>query len=685
MISLKKNLLRLKNNLSKLLFLLLLLFIMTGLFAVSYLAVAILIFGIILIISNEFFRTKDVDLFSKTTLEYIQTLIVNNIQRLALVESVNIIKRLISKKTTLFYLGLMLGIIILINPNNTIFRISNHISVSGNIDSTKKDYYQEYSKYFSGYLSAEQKEYILLADPKLAHAELYKSETIKILKSLDILAIPGHRKNISITLKEESLVLENNKQIDKRYIEAIKFFKESTKNIEDNEKKMKQEILLYMIARRYREYLISYNNDDKEYSQLIIYFNEKIRDPQSIQVWELNTILEDVKKQEEEERTLNYTRAIEFLNQYTSTKEFTTYEIDIPIINNYELSIEPLTNNQFLMSNNFQTLEKISLNEFDIYLPKLLTLLNNKDMYSSNAIQSSVSNIEQDIKVGLNNYATRQRQDKVNSKNRGFILREINIKPLKVDTNGYLNISINKNYLKTKLCINSCPTSNIKLLNFPLGSFYRAKNANLIERNPYLTTETIKWSIDDIDHGIQIAYIIPPFNHLRNLIEPFVMFFLVNKWFMLILGLSIVYYLKGNLVKIINTNEVISMSSSKSQGNINQQGSFGIGVNQGEISENAKIVGVYNESQRQELAETAKEIEALLNQLNQTYPSETKKEKRIFAAEAMDIIEQNPSLMQKLFSAAKAGSLAALESMLNHPAASFIIGALEELDESQKE
>ena len=116
--------------------------------------------------------------------------------------------------------------------------------------------------------------------------------------------------------------------------------------------------------------------------------------------------------------------------------------------------------------------------------------------------------------------------------------------------------------------------------------------------------------------------------------------------------------------------------------NINQQGNFGVGVNQGEISGNAKIAGVINEAQRQELAKAAKEIQALLDQLSETYPTETKKEKRIFAVEAIDLIEQNPSLTKKLLSAGKAGSLAALESMLNHPAAYFVMAALEDLEEN---
>ncbi|MEL4895212.1 hypothetical protein, partial [Crocosphaera sp. Alani8] len=115
---------------------------------------------------------------------------------------------------------------------------------------------------------------------------------------------------------------------------------------------------------------------------------------------------------------------------------------------------------------------------------------------------------------------------------------------------------------------------------------------------------------------------------------------------------------------------------------IDQKGNFGVGVNQGEISGNAKIGGVINEAQQQDLAEAATEIQQLLEKLSETYPSNSQKEKMVIAGEAIEEIEQNPSLTQKLLSAVKAGSVAALESMLNHPAASFVIAALEDLEDS---
>lgn len=54
----------------------------------------------------------------------------------------------------------------------------------------------------------------------------------------------------------------------------------------------------------------------------------------------------------------------------------------------------------------------------------------------------------------------------------------------------------------------------------------------------------------------------------------------------------------------------------------------------------------------------------------------------MIATEAIERIEQNPGLMQRLLSAASSGSLAAIEQMLNHPAASFLMAAVDDLKQT---
>ncbi|MBD2249082.1 pentapeptide repeat-containing protein [Nostoc sp. FACHB-888] len=81
--------------------------------------------------------------------------------------------------------------------------------------------------------------------------------------------------------------------------------------------------------------------------------------------------------------------------------------------------------------------------------------------------------------------------------------------------------------------------------------------------------------------------------------------------------------------------------------------------------------------QKQNLAEAAAEIQQLLEQLSQSYPTNTMSGKMALATEAIQQIENNPTLMQKTISALSAGGTAALDQLLSHPAASFVIAALD--------
>lgn len=98
----------------------------------------------------------------------------------------------------------------------------------------------------------------------------------------------------------------------------------------------------------------------------------------------------------------------------------------------------------------------------------------------------------------------------------------------------------------------------------------------------------------------------------------------------------------------------------------------------GEIKDNVKFGGVFNEAEQKNLAEAAAEIQQLLEQLDKSYRSDTTQGKMQIATEAMSQIENNPQLTARILSAFKAGGVSAFEQFLNHPAASFIIGALED-------
>jgi hypothetical protein len=105
---------------------------------------------------------------------------------------------------------------------------------------------------------------------------------------------------------------------------------------------------------------------------------------------------------------------------------------------------------------------------------------------------------------------------------------------------------------------------------------------------------------------------------------------------------------------------------------------------QGNVSGNIKnSFNVYTHEQQQNLTKTVAEIQQLLQQIEKSYPTNTTYEKLTFTAEAIRQIDNNPKLHQRVMSALKAGGVQALEQALNHPAASFLIGALEDWQNSK--
>jgi hypothetical protein len=108
-----------------------------------------------------------------------------------------------------------------------------------------------------------------------------------------------------------------------------------------------------------------------------------------------------------------------------------------------------------------------------------------------------------------------------------------------------------------------------------------------------------------------------------------------------------------------------------------QSGNFGIGnMSDGTIQSGAKIAGVINEAQQQNLAETAAEIQQLIEQLEKSYPTDTTAGNQKVANELISRIDSNPTLTTRIFSALEAGSISAFEQLLNHPAASFFVNVL---------
>ena len=109
-----------------------------------------------------------------------------------------------------------------------------------------------------------------------------------------------------------------------------------------------------------------------------------------------------------------------------------------------------------------------------------------------------------------------------------------------------------------------------------------------------------------------------------------------------------------------------------------QKGNFGIGhMSGGEIQEGAKVAGVINEAQKQNLADAAQEIQQLLEQLSKTYPTTTSKEKNIVVGEVIDRIENNPTLKAKVINALKAGGTEAFKEAIDHPLVNIFVATIE--------
>lgn len=72
----------------------------------------------------------------------------------------------------------------------------------------------------------------------------------------------------------------------------------------------------------------------------------------------------------------------------------------------------------------------------------------------------------------------------------------------------------------------------------------------------------------------------------------------------------------------------------------------------------------------QHLAQSAKDIKALLEQLSADYPGDSP---RVLGAKAVDQVEKDPELKSRLLRGLKAGSFGALENTIDHPIAKFFI------------
>ena len=78
----------------------------------------------------------------------------------------------------------------------------------------------------------------------------------------------------------------------------------------------------------------------------------------------------------------------------------------------------------------------------------------------------------------------------------------------------------------------------------------------------------------------------------------------------------------------------------------------------------------------QNLAQAAKDIKELLNQLDQDYDRSTPTGQAMISAQAIAAIDKNPTLKARVMNALKEGGAAALESAVDHPAVKPVVATL---------
>ena len=130
------------------------------------------------------------------------------------------------------------------------------------------------------------------------------------------------------------------------------------------------------------------------------------------------------------------------------------------------------------------------------------------------------------------------------------------------------------------------------------------------------------------------------------------------------------------------SNQGDTMSQSpKKQSNFDLKGAQFAGGLVNADTVNAHQIGGnitnYSTEQRQNLAEAATEIQQLLNQLSQSYPTTTTSEKMSIVAKAVDEIESNPTLKARVIGALKAGGTEAFKELIDHPLVNILLASIE--------
>ncbi|MGK7920109.1 MAG: hypothetical protein AB4080_08920 [Trichodesmium sp.] len=123
-------------------------------------------------------------------------------------------------------------------------------------------------------------------------------------------------------------------------------------------------------------------------------------------------------------------------------------------------------------------------------------------------------------------------------------------------------------------------------------------------------------------------------------------------------------------------NEEIYMSDN----NVNNFQGANVGNMANTVRDSAKQQAnqhIHLSEQKQSLAESAAEIQQLLEQLSQTKPTTTTAQKMAVVTEVTEQIENNPTLKSRVISVLKSGGTEAFKEAINHPLVNILVAAIE--------
>lgn len=120
---------------------------------------------------------------------------------------------------------------------------------------------------------------------------------------------------------------------------------------------------------------------------------------------------------------------------------------------------------------------------------------------------------------------------------------------------------------------------------------------------------------------------------------------------------------------LVNPQKTSEPSSIHFSGPTTFGGGFAVGNYKGNVT--------HNHGQSPNLAEAAAEIQQLLEQLSQTYPTATTAENLTIVTQAAKQIENNPTLKAKIINALKAGGTEGLKEAIDHPLVNILMATIE--------